>query len=52
LSSTVSLEPRKGFFCEGAVNYAVKQSSHHILNEDEDRRQRFIEGAVPVKSAG
>jgi hypothetical protein len=30
---------REGLFCEGAENYAVSQSSHHILNDD-DGRQR------------
>jgi hypothetical protein len=28
-------------FCEGGENYAVHQSSHHILNEDDDGRQRL-----------
>jgi hypothetical protein len=26
----------EGLFCEGAENYAVKQSSRHILNDDDD----------------
>jgi hypothetical protein len=31
---------QKGLFCEDE-NYAVNQSSHHILNEDDDGRQRL-----------
>jgi hypothetical protein len=32
---------REGLFCEGAENYAVNRSSHHILNDDYDGRQRL-----------
>jgi hypothetical protein len=34
---------QKGLFCEGAENYAVNQSSLHILNDDDDDagRQRL-----------
>jgi hypothetical protein len=28
----------EGLFCEGTKNYAVNQSSHHILDEDDDGR--------------
>jgi hypothetical protein len=31
----------EGLFCEGGEYYAVNQSSHHILNEDDDGRQRL-----------
>jgi hypothetical protein len=31
----------EGLFCEECENYAVNQSSHHILNEDDDGRQRL-----------
>jgi hypothetical protein len=34
------IRTHKGLFCEGAENYAVNQSSHHILNDD-DGRQRL-----------
>jgi hypothetical protein len=32
---------REWLFCEGAENYAVNLSSHHILNYDDDGRQRL-----------
>jgi hypothetical protein len=35
------IRTREGLFCEGAENYAVNQSSHHILNDDDDGRQRL-----------
>jgi hypothetical protein len=35
------IRTQEGLFCEGAENYAVNQSSHHILNEDKDRRRRL-----------
>jgi hypothetical protein len=36
------IRTREGLFCEGAENYAVNQSSHHILNDDDDAgRQRL-----------
>jgi hypothetical protein len=34
------IRTREGLFCEGGENFAVNQSSHHILNED-DGRQRL-----------
>jgi hypothetical protein len=33
------IRTREGLFCEGAENYAVSQSSQHILNDDDDGRQ-------------
>lgn len=38
---------REGIFCEGAENYALNQSSHHVLNyddNDDDGRQRLLTG--------
>jgi hypothetical protein len=36
------IRTREGLFCEGVENFAVNQSSHHILNEDDDDgRQRL-----------
>jgi hypothetical protein len=35
------IRTRKGLFCEEGENFAVNQSSHHILNEDDDGRQRL-----------
>jgi hypothetical protein len=34
------IRTREGLFCEEAENYAVSQSGHHILNDD-DGRQRL-----------
>jgi hypothetical protein len=42
LSSTISLRTREGLFCEEAENYAVNQSNHHILNDDDGGRQRLM----------
>jgi hypothetical protein len=33
---------QEGLFCEGAENYALNQSSHHILNDDDDGKQRLL----------
>jgi hypothetical protein len=36
------IRTQEGLFCEGAENYAVNQSCHHILNDDDDAgRQRL-----------
>jgi hypothetical protein len=37
------IKTQAGLFCEGAENYAVNQSSHHILNGDniKARKQRL-----------
>jgi hypothetical protein len=32
----------EGLFCEEAENYRVNQSGHHILDEDDDERQRLL----------
>jgi hypothetical protein len=31
----------EGLFCEGAQNYTINQSIHHIFNEDDDGWQRL-----------
>jgi hypothetical protein len=45
IKASVALEnfirSREGLFCNGAENYAVNQSSHHILNDDDAGRQRL-----------
>jgi hypothetical protein len=33
------IRTREGLFCEGGENFAVNQSSHHILNEDNGRQR-------------
>jgi hypothetical protein len=35
------ISTREGLFCEEAENYAVNQSSHHILSDDDGGRQRL-----------
>jgi hypothetical protein len=35
------IRTREGLFCEGGENFAVSQSSYHILNEEDDGRQRL-----------
>jgi hypothetical protein len=40
---------REGLFCEGAENYAVNQSSDHVLNDDDDGRQR-LSRAQPMRN--
>jgi hypothetical protein len=35
------IRTREGLFFEGRANFAVNQSSHHILNEEYDGRQRL-----------
>jgi hypothetical protein len=35
------IRTQEGLFCEGCENYAVNQSNHHILKDDDDGRQRL-----------
>jgi hypothetical protein len=40
----------EGLFCEGAENHAVNQSSHHILNEDDDDERQSLSRAQRLRN--